>query len=165
MGVSLNKTKSACRIGDEKTMLVPAARVNRGALQADWRHSEPIRIITPADIIARPGILTVEKISYGGLLTSTLQVAPSLRFSPSPSSGAFAAGQVKRQVKPDGAYSRSSTIHASLRHYFRNYSAELARCDADTGGPSCSVQSAVRQSEKERSWAPFLQIVSDFPVQ
>jgi hypothetical protein len=43
MAVSLNKTKTACRIGDEKTMIVPAARVNGRPLQADWRDSEPIR--------------------------------------------------------------------------------------------------------------------------
>jgi hypothetical protein len=37
MAVSLNKKKSACRVGDGKTMIALAATVNGGALQADWR--------------------------------------------------------------------------------------------------------------------------------
>jgi hypothetical protein len=90
MAVSLNKTKSACRIGDEKTMIVPAARVNGRALQADWRDPEPIRSNHPG----RP-----ERAHYVAPAADKvrgLKDSETVRGLPTPVDGAAAASYVPR---------------------------------------------------------------------
>src|SRR5215470_4273336 len=62
-------------------------------------------------------------------------------------SSAFAAGQVKRQVTPEGEYSRS-TVPFTLRSTisFITTVPNPRRCGGDTGGPSRSVQLIVKVS-------------------
>src|SRR6267154_4274016 len=75
-------------------------------------------------------------------------VVPLVRFSLSPEvcsrsqgSSAFAAGQVKRQVTPEGAYSRS-TLPSTLRSVICSITIvpNPRRCGTDTGGPPRPVQ-------------------------
>src|SRR5215470_6867246 len=62
-------------------------------------------------------------------------------------SSAFAAGQVKRQVTPEGAYSRS-TVPFTLRSAISCITTvpNPRRCGGDTGGPPRSVQLIVKVS-------------------
>jgi len=86
--------------------------------------------------------------------TLTPPVASSVRFSlscefgsHSPGSSAFASGQVKRQVTPEGAKSRS-TVPSTLRSVIASITMvpNPRRFGADTGGPSRSVQLMVKVS-------------------